>query len=498
MVSMNDYLGINGFGMATAAEVDALNKALSAGYGVSPDTQFGGGAFRVESLENSLKVLTYSDQHVKLWKKIPKLPAYNTVEEYNQLISYGNDAGGFIGEGELPMTQDSSYQRRAAFVKFLGVTREVTHPMTLVRSSIGDVVARYNQDGILWLMQRLEHGLFWGNSQLGAGGSQFVEFDGLDNMIDAENVIDLAGNNLEEKHINWGAQMIVQNYGVPTDMFLPFEVMAQFSQEFFPKERVIMPTQGGYQAGVVVDKFQTHGGPVAFNPDIFLKKTAPLPTSATSTQAPAAPASVTAVLNNGATNGDFAKSGPGTYRYFVTLANRYGESVPVQCAADVVIGSGDYNKTVTVTITNPASSTFPADYAKIYRTEANGTQAFCIARIPLSANTAGAITVFTDTNYIMPNTYTAFMGELSEQVIAFKQLAPIMKMDLATLAPAYRWMILLYGVPVLYAPKKWMKFINIKADLYQGQGQTGLLGSAINDMNGARLAPQSGSGGTAQ
>jgi hypothetical protein len=38
-----------------------------------------------------------------------------------------------------------------------------------------------------------------------------------------------------------------------------------------------------------------------------------------------------------------------------------------------------------------------------------------------------------------------------------------MKMDLAILGPAYRWMILMYGVPQLYAPRKWMKYINIHA-----------------------------------
>ena len=78
-----------------------------------------------------------------------------------------------------------------------------------------------------------------------------------------------------------------------------------------------------------------------------------------------------------------------------------------------------------------------------------------VALVDLSANF--------DKNETLPNTYTAFMGEFTPEVIAFKQLAPIMKMDLALLGPAYRWMILIYGVPQLYAPKKWMKFVNIKA-----------------------------------
>lgn len=458
----------SGFGMGSGQELDNLSKALSAGYATSPDTQTNGGAFRVESLENSLKVLTYTDQHVKFWKKIPKSKAFNTVEEYNQLLSYGSEGGGFIGEGELPDTQDSVYQRKASFVKFLGTTREVTHPMTLVNSAHGDVVSRYNQDGILWMLKKIENGLFWGNSKLAPGGNEYVEYDGLDNLIDEGNTIDLKGQHLEEKHMNWGAQMIIENYGIPTDVFLPFEVMAQFSQEFFPKERVIMPTQSGYQAGVVVDKFQTHGGPVSFEPNIFLKKTKALSAQASSVKAPAQPATVAvqAVAGNATTDGDFAKSGAGTYKYSVTAVNRFGESAPTNASSDLVLASGDLLKSHNITITNAGSSVYPVDYFNVYRTEANGTAKFLIGKIAASSAAASSTTVFNDKNKVMPNTYTAFMGQMSEDVLTFKQLAPMMKMDLATLGPAYRWMILLYGVPVLYAPKKWMRFRNIKAELY--------------------------------
>jgi hypothetical protein len=37
----------------------------------------------------------------------------------------------------------------------------------------------------------------------------------------------------------------------------------------------------------------------------------------------------------------------------------------------------------------------------------------------------------------------------------------MLRMDLAVLAPAFRWMILLYGTPILFAPKKWIRFINV-------------------------------------
>ena len=75
MVSLRDYEDVGGFGIAKggADEVDALNKALSAGFDNPPTT--GGGALRVESLEATLRVVTFSQQNLRLWRGIPKLPA---------------------------------------------------------------------------------------------------------------------------------------------------------------------------------------------------------------------------------------------------------------------------------------------------------------------------------------------------------------------------------------------------------------------------------------
>lgn len=471
MISIADYENFGqGFGTSSTAAVAELNKALNTGAyaqagGVA--NQVGGAALQVESLENSLKVLTYSDQHVKFWKKIAKTPAYSTVEEYNQLLSYGSNSGGFVPEGVLPEADDSQYRRQASFVKFLGTTREVTHPMTLVRSAHGDVIARENQNGILWLMKQLEHGLFWGDSKLAAPGKEGVQFDGLASLIDKENTYDLKGKELQDTDINYGAQMIIENYGTPTDLFLPFETLGDFSNQYFPKERVIMPTANqGYQAGLVVNKFQTHGGPVEFQPDLFLQKTKPLTvTGVGGTKAPTAPQTVAVALDN-KTDARFGKStnsGIGTYEYSVTACNRFGESAPVAASGSIALQQDDLVKGVKVTITNNTSMVVPPDYFRIYRTEKDGKQKYCIAQVPATNVTASGENVWTDMNETLPNTYTAFMGEMSPEVIAFKQLAPIMKMDLALLGPAYRWMILLYGVPQLYAPKKWMKFTNIKA-----------------------------------
>jgi len=82
MVSWKDYEGIEGFGSATQNDVDNLNKALSAGQDVNPPgsaTAGDGFALRVESLERTLRNTTFRMEHIRFWRGIPKMAAYNTV-----------------------------------------------------------------------------------------------------------------------------------------------------------------------------------------------------------------------------------------------------------------------------------------------------------------------------------------------------------------------------------------------------------------------------------
>ncbi|MNI29159.1 hypothetical protein D3C77_520370 [compost metagenome] len=227
-----------------------------------------------------------------------------------------------------------------------------------------------------------------------------------------------------------------------------------------------MPTQSGYQAGVVVNKFMTHGGEVNFEPDIFLNKTQPLNPNASSFKAPAPGTlefdAATDLVT--VTNSEFGKSGAGVYKYRVTFNNAHGESIPSDEVTVTLTGS-DLQKGVQLHIKNAVSTAFPIEYIKVYRSEKDGSTLYEVAKFAVASPLSGAETIYVDKCEVMANTYTAFMGEMSPDILGFKQLAPMMKMDLATLGPVVRWMILLYGVPVLYAPRKWMRFTNIKADV---------------------------------
>jgi len=466
IITLAQYEDVHTAGFTSMREVEELNKALEAGV-ANPATS-GGGALRVESLEASLKVLTHQAKHCALWQRVPKLPAYSTVEEYNQLTAVGDESGAFLPEGTLPETVDSTYNRATSLVKFLGTTRNVSHPMTLVKTNIGDVMAQENTNGILWILKNLEWGMFNGDADmcyLGAATDsthrEGVEFNGLPKQIDSSNVIDLKGAALSEGAFSLAAQMVASNYGVPSDAFLSFAAHQAFCDTMLPKERVPLPTQGGgYTVGANIPDVNTPFGKVALNPDVFLNAGKIAPTSATSTKAPTAPASIAAGSMTG-TDGVWAThEGAGVYGYSVTAVNRYGESAAVAASA-ATVGADDVAKHLPFTITNASSVVTAPEFFNIYKTKVGGSVKYLVARVRASSQADSGTTTWSDTGKYMAGTTKAYVGELSPQVIAVKQLAPLMKMDLATLAPAYRWMILCYLTFILYAPKKWVEFINV-------------------------------------
>lgn len=472
-VGVRLFEGHHGFGHDTLQNVEELSKALEAGYQIGSG-RTGGSALRVESLERSLKVVTYNANHIKLWKKIPKSPAYSTVEEYSELTDYGGSAFPFLGEGETPQASDSSYIRRTQLVKFMGTTREVTHQAALVHPAHGDLIALENQNGILWLLERIEQFLFTGDSSLSFDG-EAEQWDGLDAMIDSTSVLDLEGNPLQEADIEEAANTVIEAYGHPTDIFLGTRTMSDVVKQAYPRQRLAMPSPTGSQLGYSVNTIATQAGVLEFMPDVFLRKRPTPPAAATSGNAPAAPASVSGA-HTATGLGDFTKAavaGDNEYAYAVTACNRFGESAPVFVAAAVAITAAQKaaGGVLRLTITNPATiGAFAPEYFRIYRTRSAASISSVsssvadyslIAQVPASSQSAAGVTTYDDANLNLPFTSTAYLGELSPSVLTFRQLMPMMKMDLAVLSPAFRWMILLYGTPMMFAKKKWIRLINI-------------------------------------
>lgn len=471
-MNFNNLPGLQGFGApGDAPQLSDLMKALQAGYNFGTTDQSNGGALRVESLESSLKVLTYGEENIRFWKHVPKMQAFNTVEEYNTLSSYGNSINAFLPEGVMPETNDSQYNRQVALVKYMGTTRVVTHPMTLVRAAHGDVISLENRNGILWLLSQIEKNLFWGNNKLAfgyssnSGGPEGIEWPGLDSQIDSTMFIDAKGGSLTEGVLHDASELIAEQFGQATHAYMPFKVASDFSKTYFTKERVVMPSpNGGLTAGTVITDYASQFGPIKIVPDVFLNKqrksvsaSGVAPSAAVSPNSPQTPASIA-----GATSGTTGqwKATNATTLYKATAVNRFGESAATAASSNVNVSATTLIVTLTITNPNPISGLTP-DYFNIYRSDDGGNTYWYIASVAALSQASAGTTTFVDTGLLMTNVSTVFIGQMAPEILAVKQLAPLMKMDLAVLGPAIRWMILFYATFVLYAPKKWCKILNV-------------------------------------
>jgi hypothetical protein len=465
MVSWQDYDGIDGFGSATQSDVDELNKALKAGQDINPPgsvTAGDGFALRVESLERTLKNLTFRMEHIKLWKAITKLAAYNTVEEHNVLHNVGqNNDAGWIDEGDLPNEDDSSYERKFAVVKYIGTVRRVTHVMSLVRPAHQNVIAAETVNGTMHLLRVLEKSLFKARSDLSA-----LQFDGIEKLLldsaPTTNIIDMRGKPLSEDVLTDGALVIsdAPNYGQATDLFINPRVKADLVKAFFPKERYDLFTKKtDGLVGLDIAGFTSPAGDVRFQSDVFIDDGGGTPTAAVgdATKIPATPTQSTPATSPGDALSKFTADDAGDYYYRAVACNRYGKSAPRSIEAGAVtIAAGDK-----VTFGLTPGSAVTVSWYEIYRTAKSGAAgtARLILRVP-NAGGAGE-QIINDYNNYLPGCTTAYLLQQNAEALSFKQLAPMVKIPLATVDSSIRWMQLIYGVPVVYAYGRHVLYINV-------------------------------------
>lgn len=460
-----------GFGVSDSSTVADLNKALTAGYAVDPGTQSNGGALRVESLDSTLKIVSFMEKNIIFYNDIPKTKAYNTVEEYNLLSKYGGRGGFFINEGGLPRTEDSQYQRKAAFVKFMGTTREISHPMLLVRPAHGNVVALETKNGAKWMLQRMEESLFGADSSIIAESFDGLEKQLLDGYADPstagdgrpsvsnEHVFDLRGKVLSEAVFEEAARVLRDNYMYPTHCYLNNTNHEDFNKTFFSKGRYQIPVGADATVGFVVDKVRTGGGIVQLRPNVFLRVKQGSPAAADNAFAPTSPVSAVVLAQAVSTSRGFQAGEYASYVYEVTAISKSGESQATAGSATAVVTSVNNEVQLTITRGAVAGNDLTQGY-KIYRSNIKDGIAgpkYLIAQIA----SAGAVTVFKDGNENLPGMGKAFIGQLDESVLSLRELSPMLKFPLATVASSIRWMQLYYNTPIIFRPRGWIIIKNI-------------------------------------
>jgi hypothetical protein len=473
MVTWSDYEGIEGFGgVHSHQDVDALNKALNVGADRDPPSTVTAGdgfAMRVESLENTMRILTNRMEHLTFFRALPKGPEYNTVSEYNLLHDYGdNDDDGWISEGDLPNEDSATWERKHKFVKFMGVTRSVSHVATAIRPAHGPLIGQETVNGTMKLLRMLEKALFKGDSNLSS-----LQFDGFERqMIDGApsgNIIDMRGKPLNESVLIDAALSAsdAPNYGLLSDLFCSPKTKADLLKSFFPKGRYDLGSNPSNDSiGMDVKKFTSPSGDVRFNTNVFINDGGGVPSAAVGDTAkiPATPTVSTGATTPVDATASFAADDAGNYYYSVVAVNRYGHSAAVSFGT-VAVAAGD-KCTFGVT----PGSAVSVDYYRIYRTKvggASGTQRL-ILRV---ANAAGAgEQTINDKNEWLPATTSAYAFQMDGDTMKWKQLTPMVRIPLATIDTSIRWAQVIYGTPILYAPQRTILFKNIgRADGYVGQ-----------------------------
>lgn len=476
--SVNQVLQGLDQGLVSATDIEALNKAITAGYGGAgkPTDLTYGGVLQAESLEATLKSITFDMKNLKMWPAISVDKAYNLFEQYNRLISYGSDSAPYIGEGGAPQEEDSTYVRDGQKIVFFGTRRRVSHQMTLVRVTVGDIVAQQAKEGTMHLLKNVERELYWGHShymgqstgsQTGSMAdlpSNSIAMSGLLQQLqkgdtdaqmqagdflgygDSSSIItDLAGQVMAQDDVERLAVIALENFGAPDQLHVEPAALSAFVKQFYPQFRSA-PGLANQTVGYDVESIQTTAGKIALKPNLFLRPRSGVRSLAVNAQAPASTFAAAATAVSGSST--FAA---GTYQVKVTAVNDSGESSPVASSA-VTLTAGQ-NIQVAISSVPAGVKTW-----KLYVSAAGGAAG--TEKFAGNWANAGAGN-YICSNSQLPGLGEAFLLDMSAECMRFKQLAPLSKINFAIVTTALEFAIVMYGALFVYTPRFNCVFKNI-------------------------------------
>ena len=448
---------MTGFGSHSAREVEDLQKALSISqnYGTTaPNTLTGGSALSVEDLDRTLKLVTHGLEHLRLWKDIGKEKVTQAVQEYNVQNSYGQEVSPFFQMGGTPQATDAAYDREVVQVKYLGTQGQVQHNLTLIQAAHGPVVAREVKNKTIELLARNERAMFEADSDMNS-----LEYDGIDAQITKKQAeaqykstafagYDSAGQSdsviidiraeADEDTMEEAGLKAVNNFGMPLDMYLGTDVHSKYSRAFYAKQRSV--------PGATItsgQKVKEHEGTLdfKFKPSLFNRpRKSPLASSTSQSSAP----TMANFASPADGNSQFATADAGTYSYRISAVYADGETV-ANTAAGTSVAAGDK-------VTTEITYTGTPLYFNVFRAPVGTTSGHeFIGRIkPVGSGSAHNI----DFNANLPGAAKAYLLMHDADVLVWKQLGSMIKYDLAVTDTSYKWLQLMYGTPLVSAPRK--------------------------------------------
>lgn len=451
-----------------------LKKALEAGYGTSPETQTGGGSFRIESLESDLKNLIFTDKSTTLFNDLlqSKITVWNTVHEYSTLDDVGE--AHTYEEGGLPPYNADQYSRRFELIKYIGAVGRVTNPMMAVRSIVGPRQQEIRAK-MLSIKRKANQVSYFGDSSLvntEFNGVIPAVMKGIDSgLVQPDNIIDLEGHRPSLEMFNEGVERIERVAGYTDNLRVYISPNARknyknellrFKRYFVGGDRKVASADVDAELeGLKSNMLVYDGGEMPMRKDMFLNPPGPPRRNAAGNAFVAVgdkpPATPTVNSVSGASRATSTLPA-GTYDYLIVAKNNLGhksapatsEGVTVSAGQGVAFdvedgGSSDGQEATAFEIyRRDASSSDWKDYRFLFQAAANG--------------------VFHDDNQVMPDTsYMVLVEWDPERVIRYLQLMDATLFPLANVADRIQWLQRLYGALAVYNPKRVVIFKNAGA-----------------------------------
>lgn len=341
--------------------------------------------------------------------------------------------------------------------------------MTLVRTTVGDIVAQQAKEGTMHLLKNVEREMYWGHAhfinrlngandgsdaslpsnsiamsgllkQLKKGDNDVLQKSGdFEGYGDAQSISqDLGGNVIAQDDIERLAVIALENFGAPSELHIEPAALSAFVKQFYPQFRSA-PGLANQTVGYDVNKMVTTAGTIDFKPNLFLRPRSGARALSVSSLAPQPGSFAVAVAGTGSGSSYAA----GTYQVKVTLVNDAGESIPVQASTSAITAGQNLQLTVT---NMPAG----VKYIKAYISAAGGA----VGTEKFAGNFANA----GNTTYQLAGKKQAGLGEaflldMSAECMKFKQLAPLSKINFAIVTTALEFAIVMYGALFVYTPR---------------------------------------------
>jgi len=425
----------------------ALAKAITAGSGTDSSSFTGGRSMIVESLEQTLIDVLWTEKHIRAFKELKSSAVRAIVDEWTARDDYGSEFGGATTETANPPDHVASVARKFETVCFYRTKRGVSHPMTLMQTINPSAEVEEEQSGTRQLLGMLERDIFVGNQDV------FPQrMKGLQGIIAAQGgdlVLDAHGQAVTTQDMYHAIAATVYGEGGDiTKVYLHPECQADINAALASAERIAIPVQGA-DGRIVHGANQTAlahaSGVMEFDIDRFvragwlMKAPAAAVGPEDAAKAPAAP-TIDGVTGNAGTIVDQTNLPAGDYWVKVSAVCENGESAATAAGAAVTLTAG---KAIQITVTPNGSLT--TGYRVYLSAKDAADNSDC--RFYAEYAATGEQQVLTvDGTWVTGSTCQFLLSmDPADRAIDWRQLFPMTRFNLAITAPVIPFLVMIYG-----------------------------------------------------